>query len=107
MRVHERFQLVSLFQLFRGRQSLLLLLLVKHHLFHDRTSFVVQVTKLAILWLDLLGVDLFVALNDAVPPVLALFLRQIQLQNLAAFVVCLNAPRRVLKFDWLVPVTLN
>jgi len=83
VRFHERLQLGSLVQLLRRWQSLLFLLLVEHHLLDDGACLVIQITQLAILWFNLLRVDLLVALEHAIPPVLPSHLRQIQLENLA------------------------
>ena len=107
MCVHKGFELVPLVQLLGGGEALLLLLLVEHHFLDYRTRLVVQVAQLAILRLDLLSVDLLVALNHAVPPVLPLLLSQIQLKDLATLVVGLNAPRRVLQLDGFHPVAFE
>jgi hypothetical protein len=107
VRVHKCFKFVSLFQLITCGHSLLLLLLVEHHLFDNASSFIVQISQLAIFGLNFLGIDLFVTLEDTVPPVLTLLLSEIKLQDFAVFAVCLDAPRRLFHFDWLVEVTLE
>jgi hypothetical protein len=107
---------VLLFELFKHRhllhfvrrgQPLCLLRLVEHHLFDNASSFIVQISQLAIFGLNLLGIDLFVTLEDTVPPVLTLLLSEIKLQDFAVFAVCLDTPRRLFHFDWLVKVTLE
>ena len=107
MRIHKGLKLVFLFQLVACGQAFLLLLLIKHHLFNNTASFVIQVAQLAILWLNLLGIDLLVTLKNAVPPVLTLLLGEVELQNFAVLTVSFDAPRRLLYLDGLVEFALD
>lgn len=95
MGVHESLKFVTLFELFGSWQALLLLLLIEHHLFDYAASLAVQVGQLGVLRLDLLRVNLSVAFKYAVPPVLALFLRQHQLQHPLTIRIALQCPQRV------------
>ena len=54
----------------------LFLPLIVHHFLDYATGFAIQVTELGVFRLDLLCVDLDVALNYAVPPALLVLLRQ-------------------------------
>jgi len=105
--LHETVKLVALLHLIGGWQTLLLLSLVEHHLLDDAAGIVVQIAELAIFWFHLLGVDLLLALDDRVPPVLSLLLGQVQLQDARTLGVSFNAPGGVLNLDLLVPIALN
>jgi len=85
----------------------LFLLLIKHHLFDYRASVPVQVTQFAILRLNLLRVDLGVPLANAVPPILPIYLRKIDLQEALALIISFNAPKGVINLDWLAKIAVD
>jgi len=81
MCVHESLELVLLLNLITSGQSLLFLLLVKHHLLDGGASFAIQVRELRILGLNLLCINLGVALDHTVPPVHTVNLDESELQG--------------------------
>ena len=99
MGIHKGLEFIFLFKLFGGRETLLLLLLVKHHLLDDAASLAVQVGQLGVFGFNLLRVNLRVTLKHAIPPVLALLLRQHQLQHALSILVALNRPQRVVHLN--------
>jgi hypothetical protein len=99
--IHEGLELVLLLELVAGRESLLLLLLVEHHLLDGGARLGVEVAELGVLRLDLLGVDLGVALDDAVPPVHAVHLGEGHLEG-ALVTILLEGPERLGHLDLLV-----
>ena len=101
MSVHECLEFVFLLELLTGRESFLLLLLIEHHLLDGLASRVIEVRQLRVLRLNLLGVDLGVALNDAVPPVHAVHLHKRELES-ALCAICLKGPEGVGSLDLLV-----
>ena len=107
MSIHKCLQFVLFLQFITRGQTLLLLLLVKHHLLNNRPRFVVQITQLTVFGLHFLSVNLLVSLKNTVPPVLAFLLCEIELQDFAVLAVSFDAPRRLLNFDRFVPVSFD
>lgn len=101
MGIHEGLKLVFLLELITGRETLLLLLLVEHHLLNGGASFGVKVRELGVLRLNLLSVDLWVALDDAVPPVHLVNLHQSHLKG-ALGAIGLKGPQAFGSLDLLV-----
>lgn len=79
MSFHELSQLVLLFLFFRGREALLFLLLIVHHLFYSGASLSIKVRELGVLRVNLLSVNLGVSLDDTVPPVHLVLLSNVEL----------------------------
>jgi hypothetical protein len=73
-----------------------------HHLGNHCTRFRIQVIEFGILWLDLCGVNLGVANNNARPPLHAVDFGQFQCHHITFF-----GPNTLVGFDFLVQRTLR
>ena len=107
MRLHESIQLGTLLLLFRRWQACLFLSLIVHHFLYDAARVAIQVGQLGVLRLNLLCVDLLVALDNGRPPILLIFLGQRDLKDALALVGRLQAPDRVALLHLLMQFSVN
>lgn len=92
MRFHECIELTLLLLLICSWKTSLLLPLIIHHFLDNTTRVSIQVRKLGVLRFDLLGVDLFVAYDDLIPPVLSILFGERDLKLALARAQRLEAP---------------
>lgn len=111
MRLHELLQLILLLQLITRREALLLLPHVEHHLLDSRSGLAIKVGQLRWFGVDLLSVDLDIALNSSTPPtVLVLPFLDVDVQVLSFVVVqlsVLNRPVSFLSVDFVFPFSVD
>jgi hypothetical protein len=104
--VHNGLELVFLLEFITGRQALLFLLLVKHHFLDSGSSLLVEIGELRVLRLDLLGVNLRITLNHAIPPVHLVNLTQSHLQGPHGS-ISLQCPQGVRSLNFLMQCSID
>lgn len=108
MLIHESLQQTLLLHFVAGRQSHLLLSLIKHHLLNRGASVSVQIAQFAVLWLHFLRVDLGMVLDRILPPFLIVQFGQRQNDKSSrranAFV---DGPSAIFRLDFLGEVAVK
>ena len=106
MGIHELLQLVFLLLLFGSWLSLCFLLLIEHHFFYCLPCFSIQIWQFGVFWLNLLGIDLNISFNKAVPPILLLIFLHGYLQSWFSSVT-LYVPEALLSMNLLAPFSID
>ena len=106
MSSHEILEFILLQELIARWKTLLLLILIEHHLLDCRASLSVKIRELRVLRLYLLSVDLSVTLNDTVPPVHAVDLGEGHLKSPLG-TVTFECPQGVHHLDLLVKRSID
>lgn len=83
--------------------SHLLLLVVKHHLFHHSPGLSVKIAELAVLRFDLSGIDLGMMGKDVLPPLVLVHFLEMDMNGL----IVLKRPSAVIQLDFFAKFTVE